>query len=104
MLVAIIGSIWLAALWLPSMVALAAAGQRSLAQAVRGLWPLWAIQAVAAAALIYLADALGLANPAGYTLAICMAIGCAGALAVGWRCIVSERRQRLCAQRSLDAD
>lgn len=92
MFAAIFGSVWLAALWLPSLVVMVFAGRRSFAQAIRGLWPLWAIQAVAAAALIYLADAMGLANPAGYTLAICVATGCAGALAVVWRCIVREGR------------
>ena len=43
---------------------------------------MWAAQILMAAALIYLADAIGMTNPAGYMLAICMTIGAGGALVV----------------------
>jgi len=82
--VAIVGSVLLAALWLPSLAVLFFGGRRPLVHAMRKIGMLWLAQAMAAAALIYLADAVGLANPVGYSLAICMAIGCAGALALGY--------------------
>ncbi len=76
----IVGSMLLAALWLPSLFVLAFGRRRPFAQVVRRTWPLWVLQPIAATALIYLADAAGLTNPAGYVLAICMAIGGGGAL------------------------
>jgi len=78
--IAIICSAVFAALWLPSLAVLIFRGKRPYARAARKIWPLWLAQPVMAAALIYLADAVGLANPAGYMLAICTALGGGGAL------------------------
>ena len=49
-------------------------------QAVETAWRVWVAQVIASVALIFLADHLGLLNPAGYTLGICLFVGLAGAL------------------------
>ncbi|MBR0710129.1 hypothetical protein [Bradyrhizobium liaoningense] len=49
-------------------------------QAVEAAWRVWIAQVTASITLIFLADRLGLLNPAGYTLGICLTVGLAGAL------------------------
>lgn len=49
-------------------------------QAMEAAWRVWIAQVIASIALIVLADGLGLLNPAGYTLGICLLVGLAGAL------------------------
>lgn len=45
----------------------------------------WIAMIVIAAALIFLADAIGLTNPLGYMLGICFALGTSGAVFLWWR-------------------
>lgn len=49
-------------------------------QAIDAAWRVWVVQVIASIALTVLADRLGFMNPAGYTLAICLLVGLAGAL------------------------
>lgn len=48
-------------------------------QAIEAAWRVWIAQVAAFVALIFLADHLGLLNPAGYTLGLCLLVGFAGA-------------------------
>jgi hypothetical protein len=64
----------------PSWIALLLFRSATPGQAVRRGWRVWVVQVIAAAMLIYLANAIGLLNPAGYTLGICASIGMVGAL------------------------
>lgn len=48
-------------------------------QAIDVAWRIWIAQVIASIALSLLADRLGLLNPAGYTLGICLLVGFAGA-------------------------
>ena len=73
----------LAVLWLPSFAVVVFGRRRPSARVVGKIWLLWAAQPAVTAALIYLADAAGLANPVGYMLAICMAMGGGGAFVAG---------------------
>ncbi|MBH5367393.1 hypothetical protein [Bradyrhizobium glycinis] len=49
-------------------------------QAIEAAWRVWMAQVIVSVALTVLADYLGFLNPAGYTLAICLLVGFAGAL------------------------
>ena len=80
----------LAALWLPSAVVLVFVGRVSLAGMLRKAWRVWAGQVALAATLIYLADTLSLANPAGYTAAICFGLG-GGAAGYFWLAVRHQR-------------
>jgi len=81
--VALVG-VLLTVLWAPSWIALALFARLTTKQILRTSWVVWLIQAMAAIALIYLTDAIGLANPAGYTLGICVALGVSGAVILWW--------------------
>jgi hypothetical protein len=54
--------------------------RKTFRQAVEAAWRVWIAQVMISIALIVLADRLGFLNPAGYTLAICLLVGLAGAL------------------------
>lgn len=64
----------------PSWIVLFAFNRMSFSQAVQTAWPIWSAQIVACVALIFLADKAGLLNPAGYSIGICVLVGCAGAV------------------------
>ncbi|WP_025034958.1 hypothetical protein [Bradyrhizobium sp. DOA9] len=49
-------------------------------QAIEAAWRIWIAQVIISVALTVLADRLGFTNPAGYTLAICLLVGFAGAV------------------------
>ena len=51
----------------------------ALGEAVRAAWRVWFAQVIASIALVFLADKVGLLNPAGYILGICLLVGLAGA-------------------------
>ncbi len=76
----------LTVLWAPSWIALALFARLTIKRILQRSWPVWVAQTLAAIVLIYLADAIGLTNPAGYTLGICAALGILGA-ALLWRSI-----------------
>jgi hypothetical protein len=63
----------------PSWIVLLLFDRVTLGQAVRTGWRVWVAQVIASIALIFLADTLGLLNPAGYTLGLCVLVGIAGA-------------------------
>lgn len=63
----------------PSWVVLFLLNRLTLGQAIRTAWRVWVSQVLASIAFIFLADKSGLLNPAGYTLGICILVGCAGA-------------------------
>ncbi|WP_454649353.1 hypothetical protein [Bradyrhizobium liaoningense] len=52
----------------------------TLVPAIEAAWRVWIAQVMASIMLTVLADRLGLMNPAGYALAICLLVGLAGAL------------------------
>lgn len=66
----------LAVLWTPSWIALSHGAR------LRRVWRIWIAQVIVATALIFLADRIGLLNPAGYMLGICFMVGLAGAFVV----------------------
>lgn len=74
----------LTVLWVPSWIALALFARLATKQILRRSWGVWATQTMAAIALIYLSDAIGLTNPVGYTLGICIALGVSGAVLLWW--------------------
>ncbi len=63
----------LAVLWTPSWIVL------RRGEGLRALWRIWIAQVIVATALIFLADRIGLLNPAGYMLGICFLVGLVGA-------------------------
>ena len=63
----------LAVLWAPSWVVL------PRDEGLKAVWRIWIAQVIVAAALIFLADKIGLLNPAGYMLVICFGVGLVGA-------------------------
>jgi hypothetical protein len=75
MFIAIFFAVLLSALWLPSWIALYFVRGFSARLVIRKAWPIWLLQLVLAATLIFMADAIGLRNPAGFTLAICLVLG-----------------------------
>jgi len=75
----------LVALLAPSWLVLIYFLRLTAGQALRRAWLIWISLIVVAAGLIVSADAIGLANPLGYTLGICGALGVLGAGFFGWR-------------------
>jgi len=63
----------------PSWIVLAHVGRLKAGEVLRRAWLIWIGLVLAAAGLIFLADAIGLTNPLGYTLGIIVALGVAGA-------------------------
>jgi hypothetical protein len=63
----------LAVLWTPSWIVL------RRGEGLRAVWRIWIVQVIVATALIFLADRIGLLNPAGYMLGICFLVGLVGA-------------------------
>lgn len=86
------------ALWGPSFFVARRLQRQGDWAALRALRLLWPAQLVLAAGLIFAADAAGLANPAGYSIAIILAVSVTGAAAFGaWRLVMqrlSRRRAR----------
>lgn len=80
MFAAILVTILLGTLWLPSWIALKFVRRLSAGATIRKAWPTWLAQACLAVALILLADAIGLMNPAGYVFGICLGLGVLGAV------------------------
>ena len=63
----------LAVLWTPPWIML------PRGEGLRAMWRIWIAQVIIAAALIFLADRIGLLNPVGYMLGICFLVGLGGA-------------------------
>jgi hypothetical protein len=73
-------------LWGPSFMVARRLWRRGDYAAFRSLRLLWPAQLVLAGGGVFAADAAGLTNPAGYTVAIIAAVSLAGAAAFGaWR-------------------
>lgn len=70
---------------MPSLLVLVRFGQLTSMQALRRAWPTWVGLVVVAVGLIYSADAIGLTNPMGYVLSICIALGMSGGAFFFWR-------------------
>lgn len=51
-------------------------------EGLKAVWRIWIAQVIVATALIFLADKIGLRNPAGYMLGICFGVGLVGAFVV----------------------
>jgi len=85
-------------LWGPSFWVARNLQRRGDWAALRALRLLWPAQLVLAAGLIFAADSAGLANPAGYSVAIIAGVSVAGAAAfAGWRLLLgllARRRAR----------
>lgn len=79
MFTAVVTIVLLTVLLAPSLVVLLLFDRVTLGHAMRMGWRIWVMQVVASIALIYLADTLGLLNPAGYILGICGLVGLVGA-------------------------
>jgi len=76
-------------LWGPSLFVALRLHRRGDWAAVRALRLLWPVQLVLAAGLIFAADAAGLANPVGYSIAIIVGVSIAGAGAfAAWRLVL----------------
>ncbi|WP_156456973.1 hypothetical protein [Bradyrhizobium sp. CCH5-F6] len=67
------------ALLAPSCTVLFLFNRMTFGRALKAAWRVWIAQIIASILLVVLADRLGLLNPAGYTLAICVLVGFAGA-------------------------
>jgi hypothetical protein len=80
MFIAILLTMLIGILWLPSWMALHVVRRLPARRVLRKAWPVWLVQVYLATALIFLADAINLTNPAGYMLAICCSLGVLGAL------------------------
>jgi hypothetical protein len=63
----------LAVMWAPSWVVL------PRDEGLEAVWRIWIAQVMVATALAFLADKIGLLNPAGYMLGICFGVGLVGA-------------------------
>lgn len=79
MFAAVLIGMLLVLLLAPSWVVLAHFGRLNTMQALKKALPVWIGLVAIAAGLIFSADAIGLTNPLGYTLGICVAIGVSGA-------------------------
>jgi hypothetical protein len=66
----------LAVLWAPSWALL------PRDQGLKAVWRIWILQVVVATVLIFLANRMGLLNPAGFMLGICFGVGLVGAFVV----------------------
>jgi hypothetical protein len=75
----------LVALLAPSWLVLVHFCRLTAGRALRKAWLIWISMIVVAAGLIFSVDAIGLANPLGYTLGICGALGVLGAGFFWWR-------------------
>jgi hypothetical protein len=82
--------IFLGLLWLPPLLMAFRLDRPSMHGMLYGLGIILPVQPVLAAALIFLADYIGLLNPAGYSLGISVAVGLSGAGA-----LLFLRRSRL---------
>lgn len=83
------------ALWGPSFFVARRLQRQGDWAALRGLRLLWPAQLVLAAGLIFAADAAGVANPAGYSVAIIIAVSVTGAAAFGaWRLVLQRLAHR----------
>jgi len=83
------------ALWGPSFLVARRLQRQGDWAALRGLRLLWPAQLVLAAGLIFAADAAGVANPAGYSIAIIIAVSVIGAAAFGaWRLLLRQLARR----------
>jgi hypothetical protein len=71
-------TVLLAVLWTPSWIVLRR-NRAVFGEGLRAVWRIWIAQVLVAAALILLADRVGLLNPAGYMLGICFLVGLVGA-------------------------
>jgi hypothetical protein len=85
MFAGILIGVLLVPLLVPSWLVLVHFGRLNAKQALRRAWPIWISLVVMAAGLIFFADAVGLRNPLGYTLGICIALGMSGASFLWWR-------------------
>jgi MFS-type transporter involved in bile tolerance (Atg22 family) len=84
MFIAILVTILLIALWLPSWIALQFVKRLSSGAIIRKAWPVWLAQVCLAVVFIFLADAINLTNPTGYMFGICVGLGVLG-VAMLWR-------------------
>lgn len=82
MFIVISVAILLVVLWMPSWAVLSLGMRLSVREVIQKAWRVWLIQVCLAVALIFLADAVGLTNPAGYICAICFGLGVLGAVAL----------------------
>lgn len=83
------------ALWGPSFLVARRLQRQGDWAALRALRLLWPAQLVLAAGLIFAADAAGVANPAGYSIAIIIAVSVTGAAAFGaWRLLLRQLERR----------
>jgi hypothetical protein len=89
MFAAILIAMLLVPLWLPSWLALKFAKRLSAGATIRKAWPIRLAQVCLAVAFIFLADAIGLTNPAGYMFGICLGLGVLGAVML-WRLASTE--------------
>lgn len=89
MFAAILVTILLGTLWSPSWIALKFVKRLSARATIRKAWPVWLAQVCLAAAFIFLANAIGLTNPAGYMFGICLGLGVLGAVML-WRLASTE--------------
>ena len=80
MFAVVVVSVLLVVLLAPSCGVLIFLNRFTFDQSVRAAWHIWVTQVVVSIALIFLADRLGLLNPLGYMLGICVLVGFAGAL------------------------
>ena len=71
-------AVLLAVLWAPSWIVLRC-NRAVFGEGLRAVWRILIAQVIIAAALIFLADRIGLRNPAGYMLGICFVVGLGGA-------------------------
>lgn len=79
MFVVLVTAVLLAVLWAPSWVVL------PRDEGLKAVWRIWIAQVIVAITLIFLADKIGLLNPAGYMLGICFGVGLVGAFVLNRR-------------------
>jgi hypothetical protein len=91
MFAAILITILLIVLWLPSWLVLKFAGRLSATKIIRKAWLVWLAQICLAVVLVFLTDVIGFTNPAGYTFGICLGIGVLG----GRRCCGDSSRRSI---------
>ena len=76
----------LGVLWLPSLLVALWIKPHPAQGSTHGLGFIFPIQLAVAASLSFLADYIGLLNPAGYVLGICVAVGIVGGATLAlWR-------------------
>lgn len=78
MFAAIVISLLLLVLLVPSWIVLFL-HRVTVGKAAKAAWPIWITQILASVFSILLADRVGLLNPAGYSLGICVFVGLVGA-------------------------